>query len=114
MATDPSPMQQIFSESNLVLAIFGAMGGLVRSAALRTTWLEGLRVTFIGSLFAFGVGTLAPYLLRPWIGELPPGASQALGFLTACAFLIGLLGVTLIERLVAGKPLQDRQGGNGY
>lgn len=94
----------IFDGRGALLAFFGALGGAVRSAALKTTWREGLRVVFIGSATSFGVGALAPFLLRPWIGDLPVGMAGALGTLCAAAFMMGLLAVTIIERLLAGKP----------
>lgn len=100
----------IFNEQGGLLALFGALGGAVRSAALKTTWREGLRVIFIGSATAFGVGILAPYLLRPWIGELPEGMGGALGTLCAAAFLIGLMAVTTVERLAAGKSIKEEGG----
>ncbi|WP_051357901.1 hypothetical protein [Leisingera caerulea] len=100
---------EVFNERGALLAIFGAMGGAVRSAALKTTWREGVRVVFIGSASSFGVGALAPYLLKPWIGDLPDGMAGALGTLCAAAFLVGLLAVTIIERFLdqsgeAGRP----------
>ena len=101
----------IFNERGLLLAIFGALGGAVRSAALKTTWREGLRVVFIGSATAFGVGVLAPHLLRPWIGDLPEGMAGALGTLCAAAVLTGLIAVTMIERLAAGRSIVRREGG---
>lgn len=105
-----SEWQNIFNERGALLALFGALGGAVRSAALKTTWREGLRVMFIGSATAFGVGVLAPYLLRPWIGDLPEGMSGALGTLCASAFLIGLMAVTTVERLAAGKAIKEGEG----
>lgn len=108
-----SEWNSIFNERGLLLAFFGALGGAVRSAALRTTWREGLRVMFIGGATAFGVGVLAPYILRPWLGDLPEGIAGALGTLCAAAFLIGLMAVTLIERLAAGKGIDPREGADG-
>jgi hypothetical protein len=105
-----SEWHNIFNERGLLLAFFGALGGAVRSAALKTTWREGLRVMFIGSSTAFGVGALAPHLLRPWIGDLPEGMAGALGTLCAAAFLVGLMAVTLIERMAAGKNIQPESG----
>ncbi len=105
-----SEWNNIFNERGLLLAFFGALGGAVRSAALKTTWREGLRVMFIGSSTAFGVGVLAPFLLRPWIGDLPDGMAGALGTLCAAAFLIGLMAVTLIERMAAGKNIRPESG----
>lgn len=105
--TDPSLWSQVFSERGAILAFFGALGGAVRSATIRTTWTEGLRVMFIGSATAFGVGVLAPYLVRPWVGELPEKMSGALGTLCASAFILGLIAVTLIERFLAGKKLVE-------
>ncbi len=105
---DPNLFNQVFNERGALLAIFGALGGLVRSAALKTTWREGLRVTFIGSATAFGVGVLSPYLVQWWIGDLPEGiSSTALGTLCAAAFIVGLVAVTMIERFLDGKTLTE-------
>ena len=103
--------QTIFSERGLILAVFGALGGAVRSAALKTTWREGMRVVFIGSVTAFCVGAFGPQLLKPWLGELPENgpSSGTLGMLCASAFFVGLLAVTIIERLASGKPILARE-----
>lgn len=108
-----SDWHSIFNERGALLVFFGALGGAVRSAALKTTWREGLRVMFIGGATAFGVGVLAPHLLRPWIGDLPEGMAGALGTLCAASFLVGLMAVTLIERLAAGKSIVKPGGGDG-
>ena len=100
---DPNLIQQVFDDRGALLVFFGALGGLVRSAALRTTWKEGLRVTFIGGSCSFGVGVLAPTILKPWIGALPEGIEGTLGGICAAAFLTGLVAVTMIERFIAGK-----------
>jgi uncharacterized protein len=102
-----SEWQSIFNERGALLAVFGALGGAVRSAVLKTTWREGLRVVFIGSAMAFGVGVLAPFMLRPWIGDLPEDMAGALGTLCAAAFIIGLACVTMVERFIEGKPVQS-------
>lgn len=103
MSDGPRLFGEVFNERGLLLAFFGALGGAVRSATLKTGWREGLRVVFIGGSTSFGVGVLAPVLLRPWIGELPPAMSGALGTLCAASFLVGLISVTLIERLIEAK-----------
>lgn len=105
-----SLLNEIFNERAALMAFFGALGGMVRSAALKTTWREGLRVVFIGSATAFGLGVLAPYVLRPWIGDvITEEMAGALGTLCAAAFVVGLVAVTLIERWIAAPmPL----GGN--
>lgn len=97
---DPSLVNQVFSDRSLILAFFGALGGAVRSAAIKTTWREGLRVIFIGASTAFGIGALAPQILKPWIGDLPEGMAGTLGTLCASAFITGLISVTLIERFI--------------
>lgn len=107
-----SDLQHIFNERGALLAVFGALGGAVRSAALKTTWREGLRVIFIGSATSFGVGALGPHLLRPVIGPLPEGIDAgALGTLCAAAFLVGLIAVTIIERIADGKPISGGKDG---
>ncbi|WP_166415704.1 hypothetical protein [Cochlodiniinecator piscidefendens] len=97
---------QMFNDRTALLAFFGALGGAVRSATLKTTWKEGLRVMFIGAATSFGVGSLAPFLLRPWLGEMPEDLQGALGTLCAAAFLVGLMAVTIIERFIDGKNAQ--------
>lgn len=68
-------------------------------------------MVFIGSATSFGVGVLGPHLLRPWIGDLPQSLNAgALGTLCSTAFLIGLIAVTLIERIASGRQVG---GGNG-
>lgn len=105
--------QNVFNDRGAILALFGALGGAVRSAAIKTTWREGVRVVFIGAATAFGVGVLAPMLLRPWIGDLPEGMAGALGTLCSAAFMTGLVAVTLIERFIAGKTLTGEDKDNG-
>ena len=109
MNDDWGALGQVFNERGALLSFFGALGGAVRWAALKTTWREGLRVVFIGSATAFGVGVLSPYLLKPWIGDLPGGVAGAVGTVCAAAFLLGLIAVTWIERVIAGKKLTDEQ-----
>lgn len=106
---DPNLIDQVFNERGAVLTFFGALGGAVRGAVLKTTWREGLRVIFVGGAFSFGVGVLAPTVLRPWIGDLPDDVQGALGTLCATAFLTGLVAVTLIERFIDKKEHEDGQ-----
>lgn len=103
-------LHSIFNERGALLAFFGALGGAVRSAALKTTWREGLRVIFIGGATSFGFGTLAPHLLRPWVGDIPDGVGSAIGTICAAAFLVGLMAVTIIERIAAGKSPLPKGG----
>lgn len=107
MSQGPNLFTEIFNERGALLAFFGALGGAVRSAAIKTTWREGVRVIFIGSATSFGVGVLAPTLLKPWIGELPEEMAGALGTLCAAAFLVGLVSVTLIERMIDNDSEED-------
>jgi drug/metabolite transporter (DMT)-like permease len=95
-------IDQIFNDRAALLAFFGALGGAVRSAVLRTTWREGLRVIFIGAATAFAVGALGPFVLKPWIGEVPADMAGSLGTLCSAAFIIGLVSVTMIERWIEG------------
>lgn len=88
---------QVFNQRALVLTVFGALGGSVRAAVLKTTWRESLRVVFVGGAVAFGVGVLGPNMMEPIFGELDDAGS--LGALTASAFLLGLISVTIVERI---------------
>lgn len=102
-------LNEVFNQRAVILTFFGALGGSVRAAVLKTSWKEGLRVIFIGGAVSFGIGTLAPFLLRPWIGELPPGMEGALGTLTAASFIIGLMSGTLIENLLSGSSIKPTE-----
>jgi drug/metabolite transporter (DMT)-like permease len=107
MSQDPSPLAEIFNERGALLAFFGALGGAVRSAVLKTTWRESLRVIFVGCSTSFGVGTLSPFLIKPWVGDLPDGVHGALGTLCAAAFLTGLISTTLFERWLEAKEAKS-------
>ncbi len=100
---DPNLFTEVFNQRAAILTFFGALGGSVRAAVLKTTWREGLRVVFVGGAVAFGVGVLGPVIMKPWIGDLPDEMAGAMGTLTAASFLIGLVAVTLVERFIAGE-----------
>lgn len=100
---DPNLYFEVFNERAAILTFFGALGGSVRAAVLKTSWKEGLRVVFVGGAVSFGVGVLGPVLMKPWIGDLPDEMAGAMGTLTAASFLIGLVAVTLVERFISGE-----------
>jgi asparagine N-glycosylation enzyme membrane subunit Stt3 len=100
---EPGPLSQVFNQQGAILVIFGALGGLVRSLSLKTTYRETLRVVIIGSATAFGFGSLTPVALKRWIGEIPAELIGTIGLIASGAFLVGLLAVVIIERLIAGK-----------
>jgi len=116
---DPNLFFEVFNQRAALLTFFGALGGSVRAAVLKTTWREGLRVVFVGGAVAFGVGILGPVIMRPWIGDIPDEMVGAMGTLTAASFLIGLVAVTLVERFIAGeaneptKPTVRQYGPDG-
>jgi len=109
---DPNLLAEVFNQRAAILTFFGALGGSVRAAVLKTTWREGLRVIFVGGAVSFGVGVLAPVIMKPWIGEIPDGMAGALGTLTAASFLIGLVAVTLVERFVSGDKIGPKNSKN--
>lgn len=104
---DPNLFAEVFNQRAGILTFFGMLGGSVRAVVLKTGWREGIRVMFVGGAVAFGVGVLAPTVLRPWIGDIPDGMVGALGTLTAASFLIGLVAVTLVERFLSGPTQED-------
>jgi len=112
MSDGPNLFSEVFNQRGAVLTFFGMLGGSVRAAVLKTTWREGLRVIFVGGAVSFGVGVLAPVVMKPWIGDLPNDMAGALGTLTAAAFLTGLVAVTIVERFISG-PTKDGGEGNG-
>lgn len=111
-SNDPSLLTEVFSQRAGILTFFGALGGSVRAAVLKTSWRESLRVIFVGGAVSFGVGVIAPVLMKPWIGDLPDNMAGALGTLTAAAFLTGLVAVTLVERFIAG-PTKEEENNHG-
>jgi hypothetical protein len=94
---DPSIFSEVFNQRAVVLTVFGSLGGSVRAAVLKTGWRESCRVIFVGGAVSFGVGVLAPTLMTPIFGDL--GTSGSMGALTASAFLLGLISVTIVERI---------------
>lgn len=88
---------EVFNQRAMVLTVFGALGGSVRAAVLKTTWRESLRVIFVGGAVSFGVGVAGPSIMTPIFGDL--GTSGSMGALTASAFLLGLISVTIVERV---------------
>lgn len=110
---DPNLFLEVFNARSAMLTFFGALGGSVRAAVLKTGWKEGLRVIFVGGAVAFGVGVLGPVILRPWIGDLPEEMAGAMGTLTAASFLIGLVAVTLVERFIAGESFEPKENKPG-
>lgn len=70
---DPNLLYEVFNQRAALLTFFGALGGSVRAAVLKTTWREAMRVVFVGGAVSFGVGVLAPVIMKPWIGEIPEG-----------------------------------------
>lgn len=106
---DPSLFFEVFNQRAAILTFFGALGGSLRAAVLKTTWREGVRVVFVGGAVAFGVGVLGPVIMRPWIGDLPNEMAGAMGTLTAAAFLTGLVAVTLVERFISGEGIETEE-----
>lgn len=95
--SQPDMFSEVFNQRALVLTVFGALGGSVRAAVLKTTWRETVRVIFVGGAVSFGVGVVGPDLMAPLFGDL--GTSGSMGALTASAFLLGLISVTIVERV---------------
>lgn len=96
-SNDPDIFSEVFNQSAIVLTIFGALGGSVRAAVLKTGWRETLRVIFVGGAVSFGVGVIGPNLMTPFFGKFDSVGSM--GALTASAFLLGLISVTIVERI---------------
>ena len=105
MGDGPSLFSQIFTERSAVLTLFAALGGVVRAATLRTTWVEGLRVVIIGSATAFGIGEGLPWILSKFIGDFPESFLTSPGAIGSMGFITGLLSVVLVEWLIAGGKM---------
>lgn len=97
----------IFNQQGLLFGFFGSLGGAVRAAALKTGWIDTVRVIFIGSATSFSLGVVSPVVLAPFIGDVIAGQRKSLGTLCAGAFLTGLIAVTYVERLLETRKGQD-------
>lgn len=92
------PLQTVFDELGLTLAIMGTIGGAVHALALQLPWKRVSRPMILGGLLGFGLGVAAPLILQGmfgWEGGFG-GSTQALA---AAAFLIGLLQERVLEYL---------------
>lgn len=97
-------LNTIFNERGLLFVFFGALGAAVRSAALKTTWREGLRMIFIGGACSFGFGAASPHILEKVFGiKMAADVSQAMPGIWASAFVVGLTAITLIEFFVYAR-----------
>ena len=96
----PNIIETIFSDKNILLMVFGAVGGMARSLALKTTFAEGLRVVILGSLCAFGFGEGTLVFAQWWAGIDLSQFEGLGGLLSSGAFLVGLFSVTAIEYVI--------------
>jgi hypothetical protein len=93
------PLAEVFNETTLVLAIWGAAGGTARGIGLRVPWREIVRGAVLGALLASGLGVLLPHITGPLLSaELP----TTVPVLAACAYLVGLWPDLIIARLQRG------------
>lgn len=101
------PLMQVFNELGLVMALTGALGGLARSLAIRTTWREAGIGALFGALMAFGIGVLAPPLLaKMFETDLGPDAAS-IPVLAASGFLIGFLQDHVRRRMEEGAKTKE-------
>ncbi|MGB1388636.1 MAG: hypothetical protein ACPG61_07090 [Paracoccaceae bacterium] len=100
MTNDPGLWMEIFNQRGGLLLFFGALGGATNCAVFKTSWRECLRVVFVGGSFSFGLGTLGPLVMKPWIGDLPETSHGDIGALCGAAYMTGLLCMTIIEKWV--------------
>ncbi len=98
---------EVFNQQGALLTFFGALGGAVRAAALKTSIFETARVIFVGSATSFSFGVLSPLILGPWIGEMSTQMGTSLGTLCAAAFVTGLVAVSYVERLIDKQKKGD-------
>lgn len=97
---EPSIWREVFSPVAQAIAFFGGLGGFAHALALRRPWRDTIRITAIGCITAFGFGVASSQIMRVWLPDLPEGAAGSLGTLSSGAFLVGIVGVFLIERLL--------------
>lgn len=103
------PIGQVFNETGALMAIMGALGGVVGMLAVQGpgwSWLLLLRRALYGAGLAFGLRVLAPPIISSVLQiEIGPDA-QATEGLAASAFLLGFLQ----ERV---SDFFNRKGGSG-
>lgn len=88
------PIAQVFNETGALMAIMGALGGVVGMLAIQApgwSWKLLLRRALYGAGLAFGLRVLAPPIISSVLQiEIGPDA-QATEGLAASAFLLGVL-----------------------
>lgn len=93
----------VFNENALIIAIFGALGGSARWLFLREKFREGLRLAVLGALLAFGLGNLASFLVKSWLGQVPDHILAQPETVYYLAFVVGLGSVTILGRFIDAK-----------
>lgn len=91
-----SPVNQVFNEHTLVIAVFGAMGGLCRWFFLRESLREGARLAALGTLLAVGLGNLSALFAKMYFHDTPDSIWAQPLTAYNLAFFVGLTSVTLL------------------
>jgi hypothetical protein len=94
------PFMTAFSEQTLVVAIFGALGGLTRWLGLKEPWRDGVRMVLLAVIMAVGIGVLWPLFIDSWFGEIPDHLMHDPRAEWAGAYIIGLSSVSILGWLI--------------
>lgn len=95
-AATAGPLNEVFNELGLVLALMGGFGGITRGLAIRLEWREITRGVALGGLFGFGFGVLSPDIIhRLFDVAIEPG-TPAIPAMAAAAFIMGFLQDVII------------------
>lgn len=106
--TSTGPLLQVFNELGLVLAVFGAGGGMARVLFLDVPWREAPRPVILGGILGFALGVLSPAILKHFFG-LDIGPEFGVQALAGGAFVIGYAQERVLS-LLSQKPKGDGDG----
>lgn len=105
-------LRQMLTSGAWSTLAFGAAGGATNALVTKTPFKEAVRLTTIGSLVAFGAGSLSMAVLASSL-NLPADLIPVGGMGGSAAYLMGIFGGAFIEMALARfrRRAQAPEGG---
>jgi hypothetical protein len=88
--------ERLASSALLILAVWGAAGGLTNALVVRASVRETIRLLVLGAIIAAGMGSLSMAMLVSFL-DLPPEAIPAAGASSSAAYVFGTFGSAIVE-----------------
>ncbi len=92
--------EKLVASALLILACWGAAGGVTNALVVRASLKDALRLILHGAVIAAGMGSLSMSILVAFL-DLPPEAIPAGGASSSAAYIFGVFGSAIVEVALA-------------